>query len=69
MTLNQTFTEDASAASIDWTATATHNVRVFYSPIDGGQLSGPFPLAVARQAAVVALGKDNVIKAVVEPMA
>lgn len=45
---------------------ATHNVRVHYNESDAGHLSGPFTLAGARKAVLVALAKVGVLKATVE---
>lgn len=65
MNFNLTVNEDCSS-SIDLDGPATHNVRVHYNESDGGQVTGPFTLVGARQAAIVALGKAGVLKATVE---
>lgn len=65
MNFNLTVNEDcASQSNLD--GPATHNVRVHYNESDAGQVSGPFTLTGARQAAIVALGKSGVLKATVE---
>jgi hypothetical protein len=54
--------------SLDLDGEATHQVRVHYNESDAGQVTGPFTLAGARQAALVALGKAGVLKATVEAL-
>lgn len=65
MNFNLTVNEDCAGQS-NLDGAATHQVRVHYNESDAGQVTGPFTLAGARQAAIVALSKPGVLKATVE---
>lgn len=65
MTFNLTVNEGTGEV-VDLSGEATHNVRIFTTEQNAGYVSGPFTLAGARQAALVALGRSDVIKAIVE---
>lgn len=67
MVFNLTVNESGGSDQvIDLNGEATHKVTIFRTQQDAGYESGPFTLAGARQAAIVALGRADIIKAVVE---
>lgn len=66
MNFNLTVNESGSAQLDDLGGVATHNIRVHYNEQDAGHVTGPFTLSGARQAAIVAIGRTDVISVSIE---